>query len=202
VYTPKAPDRQATPNPAAQVAERLGGKLSFYVFTLFASLFLGVLANKYTDQILPWNWQIGDTPLLGAWGFYLLAAVVIGSTVVAQRAQDAKREREDQRRAAAERELIDATERLQRLVETLPPPTFLSSFAATDNACRNVLADVLYARAIGFLPPERVKDAIRTVLGGVAELVRIFENSPTEGIYAANLMIFRPANPLRNLSRM
>ncbi|MFL5386622.1 MAG: hypothetical protein ACJ8GN_29330 [Longimicrobiaceae bacterium] len=200
-HPPGVQDHQATPPPATALAERLGGKLSFYVFTLFASLFLGVLANKYTDQILPWNWGIGDTPLWGAWGFYLLAAVVVVSTVVAQRAQDTKREREDQRRAAAERALIDATDRLQRLVETLPPPTFLSSFAATDNACREVLADVLYARAAGALPPERVKDAIRTVLGGVAELVRIFENAPSEGVYAANLMIFRPAEPLRNLPR-
>lgn len=145
------------------------------------------------------NWRVGGTPLGGAWGFYALALVVIGSTVVAQRAQDAKREREDLRRGEAERELIGATGKLQQLVETLPPTTFLSSFAATDNACRNVLVDVLYARASGALPVEKVKEAIRTVLGGVAELVQIFENSPTETVYAANVMVFRPGKPLREL---
>lgn len=101
----------------------------------------------------------------------------------------------DARREAAERRLVETTERIVGLATTMPPETFLRSFADADVAgLRAVLDATLAALSDEGIDAEGAAEAVRTILFGIAKLVMTFEGGGAE--YGANVMLWLPAEAL------
>ncbi len=153
-------------------------------------LLAGVLGSVYSADIgrgFPFSW-IGSSvpwPPVLFWGAAILTALLF---FLRQGAIDAARRESEETLGRRADELV-------KLIRTLPPTGFLSTFQRLYWHCSEVLTDVLNVRA-DEVPRTSIERAIRIVLGEVAALAHDFDGRPGDVLYAANIMVFRPAESL------
>jgi hypothetical protein len=118
---------------------------------------------------------------LGAVAFWSAAIAFSVLFFLRQRAVDKAREK-------AQQLLISEANRLQDLIQTLPPAGFLSEFDRVLSLAQNAVAKLASS-------PERtaqtVDHTIRVVLDSVVTLAKLFDGSPYGVTYAGNIMLFR-----------
>lgn len=153
-------------------------------------LLAGVLGSVYSADIgraFPFSWIGGTVPWPPGlfWGAAILTALLF---FLRQGAIDGARRESEENLGRRSDELV-------KLIRTLPPKGFLSTFQRLYWHCSNVLTDVLNVPAEE-LPAASVQRAIRIVLSEVAALAHDFDGRAGDVLYAANIMLFRPGDSL------
>lgn len=171
--------------------KRIGPRTSTYaaVVTLLG-LFAGLLGSLYADDIkAAFPFVIGYGPISRPaalfWGAALATTVLF---FFGQRAGEADRKESETR-------LDQRSAELSRLVRTLPPSDFLSTFRKIFWDCGNALVETVNSQPAE-LTPDAIEGAIRIVLFGVATLAQKFDAAAPDVVYASNIMLFRPADTL------
>jgi hypothetical protein len=168
--------------------KRIGPRTSAYaaVVTLLG-LFAGLLGSLYADDIkAAFPFVIGNGPVSRPAALFWIAA--LATTLMfffGQRAAEAERKESETR-------LDLRSAELSRLIRTLPPSDFLSTFRKIFWDCGNALVETVNS-APEELTREAIEGAIRIVLFGVATLAQKFDAAAPDVVYAANIMLFRPA---------
>jgi hypothetical protein len=98
------------------------------------------------------------------------------------------------------RELSEQTDTLRDLVQTLPPKTILTTYVKTVQTCRRTYVNAYDVEPTAADAVEKLRAAVRTVLGAITDLFQVYENAPPNSVIAANIMLFSPASALRKLS--
>jgi len=137
-------------------------------------LLAGVLGSVYSADIgraFPFSWIGGTVPWPPGlfWGAAIFTALFF---FLRQGATDAARRESEENLGRRSDELV-------KLIRTLPPGGFLSTFQRLYWHCSDVLTDVLNVPA-DELPGESVERAIRIVLGEVAALAHDFDGRPAD----------------------
>lgn len=171
--------------------KRIGPRTSAYaaVVTLLG-LFAGLLGSLYADDIkAAFPFVIGNGPVSRPATLFWSAALT--TTVLfffGQRAGEADRKESETR-------LDQRSAELSRLVRTLPPSDFLSTFRKIFWDCGNALVETVNSPP-DELTADAIEGAIRIVLFGVATLAQKFDAASPDVVYASNIMLFRPAHTL------
>ena len=171
--------------------KRIGSRTPVYaaVVTLLG-LFAGLLGSLYADDIkAAFPFVIGhgsvSRPAALFWGAALMTTVLF---FFGQRAGEADRKESETR-------LDQRSAELSRLIRTLPPSDFLSTFRKIFWDCGNALVETVNSPP-DELTPDAIEGAIRIVLFGVATLAQKFDAAAPDVVYASNIMLFRPADTL------
>ena len=169
---------------------RLLRSSAYAAFVSFCGLFAGLLGSLYAKEIKnAFPLVFGRGPVsYHALLFWTSASAATLLFFLAQRGSEAERRESEQR-------LGQQAEKLAQLVRTLPPSDFLSTFRKIFWDCSAALSEILDTTEQE-LSSSIVQQAIRLVLGGVATLAQKFDGAPSDVLYAANVMIFRPAEQL------
>jgi hypothetical protein len=155
----------------------------------------GAFGSLYSDEIrsaFPFRWGIGPI----GWHAVLFWVTTLSAAVLffeRQRAIELARQ-------ASEEQLNRRADALASLVRTLPPAGFLSMFHDLHWECSNVLNSILQLSPDD-PAPEKVRQAIRIVLGSLARLAHNFDGRPSLITYASNIMLFRSPGSLSDTER-
>jgi hypothetical protein len=179
-----------TPVPREPWHRRVSRRPVYAAGVTLLGLLAGVFGSVYSTEIgaaFPFSWIGGAIPWHPSlfWGTAIATALLF---FLRQGAIDgAHRESEEN--------LGRRSDELVKLIRTLPPGGFLSTFQRLYWHCSDVLVDVLNVPTEE-LPAASVERAIRIVLSEVAALAHDFDGRPGDVLYAANIMLFRPAESL------
>ena len=162
----------------------------FSAITAVVGALAGFIAAIYADEIrrafpfpLPWHHLAGAwtgpvvLPAVFAWTGLALFGLMFGLNSWALTKST------DLQLAA----LQASTERLEDLVQTLPPEEFSSGFPRSLSA----FFDIAIKGASTAARPDEVSDGILAVLSSLTYMVQLFEGSTEEREYCANIMIYR-----------
>ena len=157
----------------------------FPALMICAGVFAGFLGSVYSHDIrtsVPFGWGTGPIvwPAVLFWTALIAFAVLYGVSM-------ATRNRET---SSALGQLKERSEELQTLIRTLPPKSFLVTFEDLFKVSFDVDSRAGDSE-------EGLKASIVVALGGIASLVRTFENRDDSPQYSIGLMIFRPTGQIR-----
>jgi hypothetical protein len=176
----------------ADVIESISRNPLFVAGTAVLGVIAGVFGSLYTSEIkssFPFYW--GQGPI--SWeavAFWLLLLFFLFMFQGTQWAQNRITDR-------AQKELIQKSDQLERLVRTMPPEGFLAKF---DKLYQESFATALLAFS-DEATLENVEEAIRIVLDCIVSLAHYFDGSPPNVRYSANIMLFRPCAKLGTAER-
>jgi hypothetical protein len=159
------------------------------------TLMAGLIASGYSTSILesfPFYWGVG-TISPSAIAFW---ATAVGAALLYHRRQRLiDRERSKTIRGFLEKaaELQDTSSQLARLVRTMPPPDFLSTYDTVYTKAADLTSSTLSREG---LEKEEIGKAIRALLGAIATLAHVFDGRPDDCVYGVNLMTFRRTRAL------
>lgn len=168
------------------------------VYATFVSLIIlltGIIGSLFSSEIrlgirtfvensIGLVFTVPPSPTRAFWVMVIIAALLF---FLRQKAVDFARQQSEGR-------LIDRSDSLDRLIRTLPPGDFLTTF-------RRLYSEVqgLPLRFSTTVEPPELEDiarSIRSVLKAVAILAYEFDGRPEETVYAANIMLFIPVNTI------
>ena len=153
----------------------------FVALTTFLGVFVGLWGSLYSAEIksgFPFVPGSGVTPE-EAQTFWWLLAVFTACFLATQWAQNRSTRR-------AQRELIEKSDQLERLVRTMPPEDFLAKFDGFCVTSHQAATLALTKEST----PEAVEEAIRVILECIISLAHFFDGRPNDARYSANIMLF------------
>jgi hypothetical protein len=150
----------------------------------------GAFGSLYSEEIrAAFPFYVGHGQV--AWH----ALLFWGATIVTALLFFGRQRALDHARHMSEVQLSARADELAQLIRTLPPAGFLWLCHDLDWQCAAVVL-VLFRKSRAQCTPEEVQYAIRVVLSAVAVLAHYFDGRPSDVMYAANIMLFRPSSSL------
>lgn len=147
-------------------------------------VFTGLLGSLFSDDIkrsFPFTWSHEHLSTVSI-AFWLL--LLVFSFLFYFRHNAASQEQEH---------LVNQTILLAKLVRTLPPVGFLTSFAEYYSLSHQAALKPFEQKSKDLAQTiDEIEHAIRVVLDGVISLAHIFDGKPQNRTYAANLMLYVP----------
>jgi hypothetical protein len=157
----------------------------------------GLLGSIYSPEIrdaFPFYWGRGPI-CVQAVIFWVVAGVA--ALAYFFREQSVAREQHKQQDRALYR-----SERLERLIRTLPPENFLELVGDFYTAAAEAVDAAFAERTAVPHPPEVVEQSIRHLLRLIAALAQQFDGNHTGVEYAANIMMFKETKALKPAERV
>lgn len=227
-------ERANDQDPATSSIERLRCAVRRYLagpfgtaLALFGASWAGVIAEDNSSDLKFWLYRPSLDFSPEAAGFFTCLGAALWLSWYGQRTNDRERREQNQRRTAAENQLLEGsrnlgktateldrrttealqqsldltrrTEELHQLVQTLPPKDILTRWARHAEKLHEFRGEVAPLNPSDPLSASRIRLAIRGVLAGIIKVVRVYENAPGNVVMAANLMLFVPKDGLLSM---